>query len=96
MEKRVKIFFEENSHDLSNSINNFLGETPGKLHDIKYQYLTASEDEDFWYCTALIIYTPEGECEEENYRAKKNEKGDGGVQGKITPFRKQGGTACEI
>jgi hypothetical protein len=96
MEKRIEIFFDKSCFDLSVLINDFLRATPGKLHDVKYQYLMGSQDDDSWYCTALIIYTPEGECEEENYRAKKNEKGDGGVQGKITPFRKQEGTACEI
>lgn len=58
MEKRVKIFDDESLFNMQISINEFLKETSGKLHDIKFVYNVSNYTE---WCSALLIYTPEEE-----------------------------------
>jgi hypothetical protein len=94
MEKRVKIFHEDNCAVLERRVNHFLEHTPGKCVDVKYE---STISEDNWSPSACVIYIPEVECEkEEDKTSKKNEKGNARVQGKIVAFRKQIGPDCKV
>lgn len=95
MEKRVKIFDEEELSDLECSINNFLRSTKGAVKDIRYQLFDSNEG--IRYATALVIYTPDKEeYEKKDATANQNEKSDGRIQGKITPFWFLGRPACKV
>lgn len=84
MEKRVKCFVNDTGYDIEKCINEFLRESSGKLHDVKFNHV----ENDTWQTfTALIIYTPEGEHEEEIESTKKGGAGDGGICGKRIALR---------
>ncbi len=84
MEKRVAIFVNESSRHIESCINDFLKESSGKLHDVKFNHF----ENDTWETyTALIIYTPEGEHEEKDESTKKGGAGDGGICGKRIALR---------
>jgi len=55
MEKRVKIFYAEDFDHMECLINDFLEETPGKLHEVHYCPFSHPMSD----CEALIVYTPE-------------------------------------
>jgi hypothetical protein len=55
MEKRIKIIQSDYIRDLERTINSFLQESNGKLHDLKYQ----KADCDEVFHTVILIYTPE-------------------------------------
>lgn len=83
MEKRVKIFFEEDVNILEKKINNFLAHTEGRLINVIYE---SSLNGNEWGPSALLVYVPqslveppkkeeaknEGEKEKENDRSKKD------------------------
>jgi hypothetical protein len=56
MEKRIKVFINNNTDYLEETINLFLEKEKGKLHDIKY--IITTDCGDYWQY-ALLIYTPE-------------------------------------
>jgi len=56
MEKRVKLFIDDDHEQLEDRINYFLGQTIGKLHDIKYAYQEGISDPLY---SAMLIYTEE-------------------------------------
>ena len=56
MEKRVKIFVDDDHEILEDNINYFLGQTIGKLHDIKFTYQEGITDPQY---AAMLIYTEE-------------------------------------
>ena len=58
MVKRVIIIDGTYAEAFENSINNFLKSTPGKIHEIKFNF---NEDTSVYH--AFIVFTPEGEYE---------------------------------
>jgi hypothetical protein len=92
MEKRVETFLDESLIDLRDNINDFLKETDGKLHDIKFQTYGSDVFENY---IALVIYTPqEGNHEERDEGKEKNKKSYEGIQGRVTSLWQQGRTHC--
>jgi hypothetical protein len=91
MEKRVKLFFENDTIELEEAINDFLQSTPGKMQDVRYQYLCI---DDYWHLSAMVIYLPDEVYEEKNENTKENEKSDGGIQRRITPLWEQTRPRC--
>lgn len=71
MEKRIKIFFEEDVITLEKKINAFLGHTEGRLIDIKYDSAINGND---WGPSALLVYVPQAFIEPQKKEERKNEK----------------------
>lgn len=91
MEKRVELFVNQSVVELKNSINDFLKNNDGKVHDIKFQH---NEDYDYETFSCLLIYTPEEEDEKRREGKEKDQKGNGRVQGRVTPLWEQGRPSC--
>lgn len=58
MEKRLKVFCGDNLHILMETINWFLKETDGCLHDVLYQHQLTEDNFDY---SVILIYTPKKE-----------------------------------
>lgn len=66
MEKRVEIIVSDDDFELKSSINKFLRQTQGKLHDIHFTMVPSPVDDMFVNSFgACIIYTPENNDMEE-------------------------------
>jgi hypothetical protein len=90
MEKRIKIFRNDNWVNLEIIANEFLKKTVGKLHEV---FMSPSIENNY----ILIVYTPEGEQNEEKItQSKEGEKSHGRIQGRITPLWEQGGPYCKV
>jgi len=59
MEKRVRVFTEKNPYFMMSSMNKFLRETHGKLHDVLYDVVQDTKTGVMEY-SSLVVYTPEG------------------------------------
>lgn len=62
MEKRIKIFTDQNAYDLEKVVNNFLEHIVGKLHDVIFDVAFDPHVDGLEY-TSVLVYTPEGESQ---------------------------------